>query len=293
VASTLRTRQDPPASCDVARSAAQYGPYRRRGGGVRIRSTLSLLCLVLGSLAPTAAAGAANGAAEPIDVSRDFGRFSLGLGGGFQLWTLTALEGTLDTRADQLALDGFAFGEARFDLTFSYGVEIQSRLTQNWFARAQFEWSQLAWSDRNQTYISQLGSTQRTPVSIAYETKVRTDPVFFAFGAGRAFVGRTVRFAFSANAVVAPLRVEDVLEVHMESGTTSEVTSTGTGFGLEADFSVDYFTEVRTTLYAELFIRAGSTTVELEERYWESTILPQQRRVDFDGAGIRLGLRWF
>lgn len=244
-------------------------------------------------LAPAEAARAQTGAGEPIDISRDFGRFSLGIGGGFQLWTLTALEGTLDTRADQLALDGFAFDSAKFDLTFSYGLEIQSRLTRNWFARAQFEWSQLSWNDRNQTHISQLGSTQRTPVSIAYETKVRTDPLFFTFGAGRAFVGKAVRFAFSGNVVVAPLRVEDVLEVHKESSTTSEVTSSGTGLGLEADFSVDYFTEVRTTLYVELFVRAGSTTVELEEGYWESTIFPQKRRVDFDGAGLRVGLRWF
>jgi hypothetical protein len=244
-------------------------------------------------LAPTEAARAQAAAAKPIDVSRDFGRFSLGIGGGFQLWTLTALEGSLDVRADHFAQDGFAFDSAKFDVTFSYGVEIQSRLTQNWFARAQFEWSHLSWTDRNQTYISQLGSTQRTPVSIAYETKVRTDPLFFTFGAGRAFVGHAVRFAFSGNVVVAPLRVEDVLEVHIDAGSTSEVTSSGTGFGLEADFSVDYFTEVRTTLYAEVFVRAGSTTVELEEGYWESTILPQKRRVDFDGAGLRLGLRWF
>ena len=244
-------------------------------------------------LAPTEAARAQTGAAEPIDVSRDFGRFSLGIGGGFQLWTLTALEGTLQTRADQFALDGFVFESPKFDVTFSYGLEIQSRLTRNWFARAQFEWSRLSWNDRTQAYISQLGSTQRTPVSIAYETKVRTDPLFFTFGAGRAFVGKDVRYAVSGNMVVAPLRVEDVLEVFMEETTTSEVTSSGTGLGVEADFSVDYFTEVRTTLYAELFVRAGSTTVELEEGYWESTILPQKRRVDFDGVGLRLGLRWF
>ncbi|MGH2569919.1 MAG: hypothetical protein ACRDGR_01750, partial [bacterium] len=204
-----------------------------------------LACLAPVLLAPTPAVRAQTGAVEPVDVSRDFGRFSLGIGGGFQFWTLTALEGTLHTRADQFALDGFAFDSAKFDLTFSYGVEIQSRLTRNWFARAQFEWSQLAWSDRTQTHISQLGSTQRTPVSIAYETKVRTDPLFFTFGAGRAFVGNALRYAFSGNVVVAPLRVEDVLEVHMESTTASEVTSSGTGFGLEADFSVDYFTEVR------------------------------------------------
>ena len=71
------------------------------------------------------------------------------------------------------------------------------------------------------------------------------------------------------------------------------MTSKGTGFGLEGDFTVDYFTDVRTNLFAELFFRVGSAEVELEELWWESSLLPGRRRVDFGGGGIRLGLRWF
>lgn len=230
---------------------------------------------------------------EPPSVSRDFGRFTFGITGGFQYWSLTALEGTLNDRAGLLAAYDFRFDPAQFDLTFSYGVEFQSMLNRDWFARGALEWTRLSWGDRDQAYIAQLGGLDRTPVSLTYESKVRTNPLLVTLGAGRAVHHESVRFGFSGNVILAPLRVEDVIEVFMEAATESEIVATGTGVGLGANVSVDYYTDVRTTLYADVFARLGSTTVKLEEGYWESSILPQKRRVDFSGAGIRLGLRWF
>jgi len=253
--------------------------------------TIVFASLAVTSFAPSSALAQQPGPGET--ASRDFGRFTLGLTGGFQYWSVTALEGTLDDRGDLLAQDGFRFESAAFEPTYAYAAEIQSMVGEDWFARAHFEWTRLSWGDRDLAYIGQLGSSDRTPVSLSYETKIRTNPVFVTLGAGRAFVRSAVRFGISANAIIAPLRVEDVIEVFIESETKSEVVAKGTGLGFEADFSIDYFTDVRTTLYVDVFGRLGSTTVALEEGYWESTSLPGKRRVDFDGAGLRLGFRWY
>ena len=232
---------------------------------------------------------------EAIPEDRDFGSFTLGITGGFSYWTLTALEGTLNARADLLAEDGFELDRANFDITYAYGVEIQSMLSRAWFVRGQFEWSPPAYSDRGSALVGRLGSSGPRPrISVTYETKVRTAPVFVTLGGGRAATYESVRFGFSGNLIIAPVRVEDVLEIVVEGvGTESKVVSKGTGLGFEANVSFDYFTDVRTTLYADVFARVGSTAVELEETWWESTSLPLKRRIDFDGLGLRVGLRWF
>lgn len=257
-----------------------------------IRSMPVLALLVLSASAPPSAARERR---EPLSASRDFGRFSLGITGGFQYWSLTALEGTLNERAELLARDGFALDRADFDITYAYGLEFQGMLNRDWFARGQVEWSPPAWNTRSSAVVGRLGGSGPRPrISVAYESKVRTDPVLVSLGAGRAVMRRSVRFGFSGNLIIAPVRVEDVLEVAIDGlPTESEVVASGTGLGLGANVSIDYFTDVRTTLYLDLFGRLGSTTVELEESWWESATLPRKRRIDFDGAGIRLGLRWY
>jgi hypothetical protein len=257
-----------------------------------IRSILALLVFAAGSFA-VPSSRAQDPDPEIGLGAREFGRLAIGFTGSFQYWSLTALEGTLNDRARHFSQDGFRFEDGAFELTYAFGIELQVRLSETWFARSQFEWSTIAWNDRDLTFIGQLGGRQRTPVSLSYESRVQTNPFFVTLGVGGARLHDAVRFAFSTSLVVAPLKLEDTFEVFIETGTKSEVTSKGTGFGLEADFTVDYFTDVRTNLFAELFFRLGSTVVELEETWWESSFLPGRRRVDFDGIGIRLGLRWF
>jgi hypothetical protein len=223
---------------------------------------------------------------------RQFGSVTVGLSGGFQMWTLTGLEELIEDRAADFAQDGFELSSDTFEVTFSYGLELQLRLTRAWFLRGQFEWARLQVEDRDRKFLSPLGGRDRTPVSLSYQTRVRTAPVFLTIGPGRSVELESVRFGFSGGVVIAPVRVEDVLSVHMQSTTKSKVLSTGIGYGLEGTASVDYFTDVRTTLFLELFYRYGATPVSLQDGYWESTNLPGERRVDFSGGGIRLGLRW-
>jgi hypothetical protein len=45
-------------------------------------------------------------------------------------------------------------------------------------------------------------------------------------------------------------------------------------------------------LYAELIGRLGSAQAELENMDWESVSIPGERRIDFSGIALRLGVRW-
>jgi len=235
-------------------------------------------------------AAPAPGAAS--DRERDFGTVTLGMTGGFQLWTLPSLEKAVARRAEDLAQDAYLLPESSYDLTFSYGGEIQVRLDAGWFARAQLEWTRLRLEDRDRQFLQFLGSRERTPVSVSYSTRVETRPLLAALGLGRAWRGESVRLGLAASLIVAPIKVVDEIGVFLESDTVSEVTATGTGLGGELSASLDYFTDANMTLYLELFGRTGGTDVELDDRSWESTILPGTRRVDLEATGIRLGFRW-
>ena len=250
------------------------------------RRTLTLF------LAGSLLAAAAGPPSAKGEGSRDFGAVTLGLTGGFQMWTLPALEDAVRLRAEEVALDGFDVGADSYDLTYAYGVELQVRLTRSWFARAQFDWTRLTLEDRDREFLQFLGGGQRSGVSLSYSTRVQTRPLIGSFGLGHAWQGNAVRLGISGNLVVAPLKVEDKLGVFIETETVSEVTSSGTGLGAELAASLDYYTDARMNLYLELFARTGRVDVTLDDDVWESTILPGTRRVDLGGGGIRVGFRW-
>lgn len=260
-----------------------------------VRSTRSVFAGIL-----LAASTAAGQTADPVTEApprrvlptNEFGRFSLGISGGFQTWSLDGLERTLSDRATHLAQDGFQFEPGAFGLTFSYGLDVQWRLARHWYAHAQFEWTRLSFEDRDRSLLIALGSRDRTPISIGYVSRVATRPLLVSLGGGHSREFHSVRIGGSAKMIIAPLAVEDDLTIFLDSEFESTVRSTGTGLGCEVTASLDYFTQTRTTLFVETFGRVGSTKVSLGERYWESTILPGSRRVDFSGFGIRMGMRW-
>jgi hypothetical protein len=215
------------------------------------------------------------------------------MSGGFQTWSLTGLEQSLADRAADLAPSGFSLEGGDFPTTYSYGVDLQFRMTERWFLRSMFEWTRLKWSDRDRTFLAQLGAGSRTPISLSYESKVQTRPVLDTDRLGTARELSSVRLAISGNLVIAPVRLTDLVEAAIvESSTETELVSSGVGKGFAIAFSADYFTDTRSTLYVETFWRTGSTTVELEDSVWEGSTFPGRRRIDFDGVGIRLGLRW-
>jgi hypothetical protein len=251
-----------------------------------------VLAWILLSSGPAAAQQLPAPSNPRILATNEFGRFALGLSAGFQTWSLDGLEQTLDDRAKQLALDGFDFDSGDFGLTFSYGADLQYRLGRDWFALAQFEWTSLAFEDRDRSFLVALGSRNRTAVSIRYRSRVQTRPLLISIGAGRSMEFTSVRVGVTGKAIVAPVSVRDDLVIFIDTESESTVNSTGTGLGLETTASIDYFTETRTTLFVEAFGRVGSAEVSLEPGYWESTILPGKRRVDFGGIGVRLGMRW-
>jgi hypothetical protein len=165
-------------------------------------------------------------------------------------------------------------------------------VSRNWFAYLQVDWTQLKFDDRDLRTVPALGGAERTPVSISYESRVRTRPFIFTPGIGRAWHSRAVRFAIAANAVIAPLKVEDFFNVYLDTEHDSEVSATGTGFGYGGTVTMDYLTDTNMTLFLEGFFRVGGTDVELDSSEWESPTVPGTRTVDFTGGGLRLGFRW-
>jgi hypothetical protein len=231
--------------------------------------------------------------AAAVERPQQVGMVAVGITGGFQHWGLSDLEETLGDRAELFGQNGYELESGDFGVTYAYAAEFEIRLTELWFLRTQFEWTRLKWEDRDRQFIASLGASDRTPISVSYESRVETRPLLMGIGACAAKELRSIRVAVSGNALVAPIRLVDRVQVAVvESITETEVVSTGTGFGFEMDVAVDYLTDVQTTLYVEAFWRMGSTTVQLEDSVWESSALPGERTVDLDGIGIRLGFRW-
>ena len=254
---------------------------------------ISLLLVGVAGGAGALGALPVTGMAAPEERPPRFGTISIGLTGGFQTWGLSGLEETLSDRARLFAQNGYEMDGGEFGPTYGYGAEFQVRLTELWFLRAQFEWTRLSWEDRDRQFLAPLGSSSRTPVSVSYESRVQTRPLLVALGGCAARELSSIRVGISGNALIAPVRLVDRLQISVvESVTETEVVSTGTGVGFELDVAVDYLTEVQTTLYLEAFWRTGSTTVTLEDPVWESDVFPAERSIDLDGIGIRLGMRW-
>jgi hypothetical protein len=115
----------------------------------------------------------------------------------------------------------------------------------------------------------------------------------FALGGGVARELRSIRVGLFGNVLIAPLQLEDTVVLTREqSESETKRTSTGTGTGFEANLGIDWFTDVRTNLFLELFWRVGSTTVSLDQGDWESSLYPGERRIDLDATGLRAGFRW-
>ncbi len=245
---------------------------------------------ILAGLSAAAVLGAAD-VVHPAE-RREFGPVSVALSGGFQSWSLASLEDALRERGEELATDGYALGGGSFDLTYAYAGEFQFRLSRAWFARAQVEWTRLKLEERDRRFLHFLGGADRTPVSLSYTTRVHTRPVIAQLGLGRAWAGRSVRVGLAGSWVVAPLRVVDEINVYLETETVTEVRSEGTGMGAEFAASLDYFTDVEMTLFLELFGRFGAADVHTENDVWNGTVVPERRRVDLDGMGVRVGFRW-
>jgi hypothetical protein len=239
------------------------------------------------------AAGAPQAHAKGFSIYQQaLGTLSLAFTGGFQYWTLEGLEESLEIRNGVYEDQGFSFETADYGPTYAFGAELQVRLTQHWFVRTQAEWTRLSWEDRDRQFLLFLSGRERTPVSLGYKAKVESRPLIFALGAGRSFRTESVRWGLSANWIIAPIKVVDELQMYLGTETLFEVESTGVGNGLETALSVDYFTDSNLNLFVEGFWRTGGTDVDIRTEEWASTILPSRRRVDLDGAGIRLGFRW-
>lgn len=238
-------------------------------------------------------AGFSEAAGAADDRPPRFGTVTVGLTGGVQTWVLASLEESLGDRALLFGQNGYEFEGGDFGATYAYGADFQIRLTEMWFLRTQLEWTRISWSDRDRQFLAQLGSSSRTPISVSYESQVQTRPFLIAIGGCAARELRSLRIGLAASGLIAPLRLVDLVQVGVvERVIETEVVSSGTGLGFELDASVDYLTDVQTTLYLEAFWRLGSTTVKLEDDVWESDVFPGERSVDLDGFGIRLGLRW-
>jgi hypothetical protein len=231
--------------------------------------------------------------ASRADESGRFRLLSVGVSGGFQSWSLDGLEETLADRADQFGEQGFLLGPGDFGVTYSYGVEIQVRLTELFFARAQADWTRLKWDDRDRQSLAELGAPSRDGFSLAYESRVKTRPLMYAVGAGVARELTSIRVGLSGSLLIAPVEVEDnIVLARGQSETETNLTSSGTGTGFGLNLGIDWFTEVNTNLFVDLFWRTGSTTVALDQADWESSLVPGKRRVDLDATGIRVGFRW-
>jgi len=232
------------------------------------------------------------GTADAEEPGR-FRTLSMGISGGFQSWSLTGLEETLADRADQFGQQGFELAPGDFGITYSYGVEFQVRLTELFFLRAQADWTRMTFDDRYRESLAELSAPSRDGFSLAYETRVKTRPFMYALGGGVAREFESIRIGLFGNLLIAPLELEDTVVLAREQAETeTRLTSTGTGTGFSANLGIDWFTEVRTNLFLDLFWRTGSTTVSLDQAGWESSVFPGERRIDLDATGLRVGFRW-
>jgi hypothetical protein len=222
-----------------------------------------------------------------------FRALSVGVSGGFQSWGLESLERTLDDRSAQFGELGFVPLGKGFGATYSYGVEIQGRLTETFLFRVQADWTRMKIEYRDRRSLAELGAPSRDAFSLYYESRVKSRPLVFALGAGAARELRSLRIGLFGNVLIAPLELEDtVVLARGDAEEETQLTSTGTGTGFEADLAVDWFTDVRTNLFLEVFWRTGSTTVSLDQAGWESSLFPGERRIDLDAVGLRAGFRW-
>ena len=267
-----------------------------RGAGSDAFRRVALGALVWGALVPPPAAASSSILEVPFDVPSQFGRLTLGLGGGFQFWALSSLEDSQEARARALAADGFSFSASDYNPTYSYAASLETRFARAWVTRAQIEWTRLDWDTRDRRFLAALdGSDRRTPVSVSYGTEIRTRPLLFSLGLGREVFYRSVRILISANGMVVPLAATDEALLVVGSNAVESKTewdSSGIGPGFEGLVTVDWVPDTDMTIFIESFVRAGSVTIEPDRDADESSFLPSRREVGLGGFGVRVGFRW-
>ncbi|MDP6529965.1 MAG: hypothetical protein QF819_03005 [Gemmatimonadota bacterium] len=264
---------------------------------LRLGSTCRVLLAALLAITADAEAGRFDDPAKYPDApgsvtTSGFGLLSFGITGGFQSCSLRRYESFLSDRADDMFASTRIRLEGLFPPSYAFGAQVQVRLTTHTFLTTGLEWTGFEWGDRDFVNLHRLGGAV-DDLSVGSRTLIRTHPFFFTLGVGAAFDFREVRFALSTSGVLGRMRVTDTQENYLnQERYLHETTSKGHGFGIESTFTIDYYTNPDNTLFLEFFRRDGSATVELQEREWESSFLPWKRAVDFDGVGVRLGLRW-
>jgi hypothetical protein len=220
--------------------------------------------------------------------------FAVGLTGGLQGWSLTSLEEAMTERHAVLAAEGWSLEDPNLGWAPAFGGEVSYRWASRWLVRVQGEWSTRSWSDRYGQSVRLLGGGRQF-VSVGTTTTVKTNAVIASLGVGRVYHGESVAFTWVVAGVVAPLKVEDVVENTVETQPTDAKTkmeAKGLGFGGEAALSIDYPSDSSQTIYLEGFFRYGATEVEVEDTAWDSSFIPGKRKLEFTGVGLRLGFRW-
>jgi hypothetical protein len=244
---------------------------------------------------PFALARPQSAAAEDVAAPPPLARgFAVGLTGALEGWSLTSLEEAMAERHAALAAEGWSLEDPSLGWAPAFGGEISYRWESRWLVRVQGEWSRRSWSDRDGQSVRLLGGARQF-VSVGTTTRVETNAVIASLGAGRVHPGESLAFTWTVAGVVAPLKVEDVVENTVDTDATDAKTvmeAKGIGFGGEAALAMDYPSQSAQTIYLEGFFRYGATEVEVEDPAWDSSFLPGRRKLEFTGFGLRLGLRW-
>ena len=222
--------------------------------------------------------------------SRQFRRVAFAVTAGFGSWMLSSLETFQEERAEFYEPYGLDMHGADYGASVIYGVELQVRIDERWYARGGAEWFRTKADARHRTTLPYLGG--RRPFSMLIETQVSSHPLLFSAGIGRAFLIRSFRVGVTASGILAPVRLEESYELRFDTPSKIEQDANGFGVGLELAGSIEMYTDARMNVLLELYGRAGSAGAELENPIYGSTNIPVERDIDFTGLGLRLGFRW-
>jgi len=220
--------------------------------------------------------------------------FAVGFTGGVQDWSLSSLEDAMVARHAALSAAGYSLGDPSLGWAPAFGGEISYRFESRWLVRVQGEWSRRSWSGRDGQSERRLGGARHF-VSVGTTTRVETNVGVASVGVGRVHPYRALALTWTVAGVVAPLKVEDVVENTLDAQGTdakTKMTASGVGFGGEAAVALDYPVASAQTVYLEGFFRYGATEVKVDDPAWDSSFLPGSRKLEFTGFGLRLGLRW-
>jgi len=229
-------------------------------------------------------------APDEFQDSRRFRRVAFAVTAGFGTWALSSLESFHEDRADFYAPYGLELHDADFGASAIYGTDFQVRINDDWYAHAAAEWFRNHTDARSRTTLAYLGG--RRPVSMSIETQVSSHPLLFSAGVGRAFAVSSFRVGVTASGILAPVRLEETYALRLDTESKMEQDANGFGMGMELAGSIEMYTDAKMNVLLEIYGRAGSAGVNLENPVFGSTNIPEERDIDFTGLGMRLGFRW-